>query len=114
MYMSYCKGCVALELEKTDAWGKSAKALEAPLAKALPLTKALEILRPPPKALWAVTEQESFVDIRVLGTRESRIARRAPPRRRPLAHCSPPPPALVLSALLCVHADLHQEKVSGP
>jgi hypothetical protein len=25
------------------------------LAKALPLTKVLEILRPPPKALWAVT-----------------------------------------------------------
>jgi hypothetical protein len=35
-------------------WEKSAKALEVPLAKALPLTKALEILRPPPKALWAV------------------------------------------------------------
>ncbi|KAJ7127909.1 hypothetical protein C8R44DRAFT_873680 [Mycena epipterygia] len=33
-----------------------AKALEAPLAKTLPLTKAWEILRPPPKALWAVTE----------------------------------------------------------
>ncbi|KAJ7315425.1 hypothetical protein DFH08DRAFT_820679 [Mycena albidolilacea] len=28
---------------------------EVPLAMALPLTKALEILRPPPKALWAVT-----------------------------------------------------------
>ncbi|KAJ7699443.1 hypothetical protein B0H16DRAFT_1749416 [Mycena metata] len=34
----------------------SAKVLEAPLAKALPLTKALEILEPLPKALWAFTE----------------------------------------------------------
>ncbi|KAJ6450094.1 hypothetical protein C8R45DRAFT_1114324 [Mycena sanguinolenta] len=43
--------------EGSQAWmgEKSAKVLEAPLAKALPLTKALEILRPPPKALWAVT-----------------------------------------------------------
>jgi hypothetical protein len=33
------------------------------LAKALPLTKALEILRPPPKALWAVTESGRSMDI---------------------------------------------------